>query len=86
MLFLLTDSPQKVKLEKSRCTLKILFHGSPSSAQPQLKRICFFIKKTKETTIVQQVTGRNTPNLVLPRMQGHFLKIPSLKKILEFQD
>ena len=32
------------------------------------------------------MAGGNTPNLVLKRMQGHFLKIPPLKKLLEFQD
>ena len=32
------------------------------------------------------MTEGNTPILVLKRMLGHFLKIPSLKKILEFQD
>ena len=33
-----------------------------------------------------QVTGSNTPNLVLKRMLGHFLKIPPVQKILEFQE
>ena len=36
------------------------------------------------TTSLQQVTGGNTPNLVLKRMLGYFLKIPPLKKILQF--
>ena len=36
------------------------------------------------TTSLQQVTGENTPNLVLKRMLKYFLKIPSLKKILQF--
>ena len=36
------------------------------------------------TTSLQQVTGGNTPNLVLKRMLGYFLKIPRLKKILQF--
>ena len=44
----------------------------------------FFIKKT--TTSLQQVTVGNIPNLILKRMLRHFLKIPPLKKILEFQD
>ena len=36
------------------------------------------------TTSLQQVTGGNTPNLVLKRILGNFLKIPPLKKILQF--
>ena len=36
------------------------------------------------TTSLQQLTGENTPNLVLKRMLKYFLKIPSLKKILQF--
>ena len=36
------------------------------------------------TTSLQQVTGENTPNLVLKRMLRYFLKIPPLKKILQF--
>ena len=76
----LTD-PQKLKLEKIQDTLIILFYVSPSS--PQLQRLFFFIKSTK-TTSLQQVTGGNTPNLVLKRMLRYFLKIPPLKKILQF--
>ena len=40
MLFLLTDSPQKLKSEKIPGTLIILFYVSPSSHQ--LQRIFFF--------------------------------------------
>ena len=36
------------------------------------------------TTSLQQVTGGNTPNLVLKRMLRYCLKIPPLKKILQF--
>ena len=36
------------------------------------------------TTSHQEVTGRNTPKLVLKRMLRYFLKIPPLKKILQF--
>ena len=36
------------------------------------------------TTSLQQVTGRNTPNLVLKRMVTYFLKNLPLKKILQF--
>ena len=46
MLFLLTGSPQKLKLEKLHGTLIILFHVSPSS--PQLQRLLFFKKKQKQ--------------------------------------
>ena len=35
-------------------------------------------------TSLQQVTGGNTLNLVLKRILGYFLKIPPLKKILQF--
>ena len=46
MLFLLTDSPEKLQLEKIHVTLIIFFYGNPSS--PQLQRICFLIKNTKK--------------------------------------
>ena len=46
MRFLLTDSPQKLKLEKFHGNLKILLYVSPSS--PQLQKFLFFIKKYKE--------------------------------------
>ena len=36
------------------------------------------------TTYVQQLTAGNTPNLVLKAMLRYFLKIPPLKKILQF--
>ena len=36
------------------------------------------------TTSLQQVTGGNTPNLALKRMLRYFLKIPPIKKILQF--
>ena len=36
------------------------------------------------TTSLQQMAGGNTPNLVLKRMLRYFLKIPPLKKILQF--
>ena len=38
------------------------------------------------TTSLQQLTAGNTPNLVLKTMLRYFLKIPPLKKILQFQD
>ena len=36
------------------------------------------------TTSLQQVTGGDTPNLVLKKMLRYFLKFPPLKKILQF--
>ena len=41
-------------------------------------------KHTQKTSTLQEVIGGNTPNLVLKRIKGLFLKIPLLKKILEF--
>ena len=38
------------------------------------------------TISLQQVTGGNKPNLVLKRLLKYFLKIPPLKKILQFED
>ena len=35
------------------------------------------------TTSLQQVTGGNTPNLVLKKMLRYFVKILPLKKILQ---
>ena len=40
-------------------------------------------KAAAPTTSLQQVTGWNTPNLVLKRMLRYFLKIPPLRKILQ---
>ena len=42
------------------------------------------VETRDETTSLQQVTGGNTPNLVLKRMLRYFLKIPPHKKILKF--
>ena len=38
-----------------------------------------FLLKTQKTTTLQQVTGKNTPNIVFKRMLRHFLKTPPLK-------
>ena len=44
-------------------------------------------KNKKKTNLhLQQVTGGNTSNLLLKIMLRYFLKIPPLKKILQFQD
>ena len=65
MLFLLTDSPQKLKLEKIHGTLIILFYVSLSS--PKLQTFLFSLK-TQNTTILQQVTKGKTLNPVLKKM------------------
>ena len=83
MLFLLTDYPQKLKLENINVTLIILFYLSSSS--PELERISFFIKNTKKN-ILRQVTGRNAPIIVSKTILGYFLKVPLLEKMLEFQN
>ena len=79
MLFLLTDSPQKLKFEKIHDAVIILFYKSPGS--PQLQKLLFLLN-TQKTTSLQQVTGEN----VLERMLRYFLKIPPLKKILQSYD
>ena len=45
----------------------------------------FFINKDKKAIILQQVTGGNTPNLVLKRILRYF-PFKKTKKILQFQD
>ena len=42
------------------------------------------LAEDRDVTSLQQVTGGNTPNLVLNRMLRYFLKIQPLKKILQF--
>ena len=108
MLFLLTDSPQKLKLKKLQGALIILFSVIPSSPPLQSRfkengkilsknstiqenitisrQNLLFLLKTQKTTTLQQVTGGKIPNLVLKRTLELFLKIPPLKKILDFQD
>ena len=61
----------------------ILFYGSPS--YPQLQRLLLLLKIQKNPTL-QQVSGGNTPNIVLKRILRYFLKTPPLKKILQFQE
>ena len=79
MLFLLADSPQKLKLGKIHDTLIIFSNIMPSS--PKLKRIGFFVK-SKATTL-HEVTRGNAPNLVLKRMLGHFLKFQPRAKMFD---
>ena len=95
MLFLLTDSPQKLKLEKVHGALIAFFYTSPISTPLQsrfkenakiLSKKEIWSKNTKKTTAPQQVIVGKIPNLVLKRTLELFLRIPPLKKILEFQD
>ena len=117
MLFLLTDSPQKLKLEKlcnpefSSATKTFLFllkkqknnHSSAndwweytkshfkenakifsnnSTTQENIaisRQNLLFLLKTEKTATLQQVTGGETPNLVLKKMLELILKIPTLK-------
>ena len=83
MLFLLIDSLQKLKLEKIHGTLIIVLYVSASS--PQLQRLFFFIKIQKNNHSSTSGWWEYT-NLVLKRMLRYFLKIPPLKKKLQFQD
>ena len=46
------------------------------------KEFAFLLKTQKQP--LWQVTGGNAPNLVLNRMQEHFLKILPLQKMLGF--
>ena len=48
MLFLLTDSPQKLKLEKIHETLTILFYVSPARGLLSYKDFSFCIENTKK--------------------------------------
>ena len=49
------------------------------------QNLLFFIKNTKNQPL-HQVSGEETPNLVLKRMLELFPKVLPLKKILEFQN
>ena len=77
MLFLLTDSPQKLKLGKIPGILIILFYEILSF--PQLQSLFFFLLETQKKTTIQQVNSGKTINVVFKEMLELFLKI--LKKI-----
>ena len=77
MLFLLTDSPQKLKLGKIPGILIILFYEILSF--PQLQSLFFFLLETQKKTTIQQVNSGKTINVVFKKMLELFLKI--LKKI-----
>ena len=74
MLFLLTDSPQKLKLEKTLGTLIINYLLSKFEFFSTSKTFIFLLE-TQKTTTLQQVTGEKTLNLVLKKMLELFLKI-----------
>ena len=56
--------------------MKIILYISTSS--PQLQRFIFLLK-TQKTATLEQVTGGNTPNIVLKRMLRYFPKTPPLQ-------
>ena len=89
-----TDHYNAISIDRLSSETKIgkfswFFHNSllckPKFSSATNNFISLF-KKNKETTTLQQVTGGNTANLILKRMLRYFLKIPPLKKILQFQD
>ena len=74
----------KTKIGKDSWYFNNSFLWKPEFSSATMN-LLFYGKHTKKTTL-QRVTGGNTPNFVLKRMQRIFLKISPLKKILEFQD
>ena len=78
--------PSKTKTGKDswKRFMKIILLCKPEFSSAT-KTSFFFIKNTKTTTL-HQVTHGNTSNIVLKRMLESFLKVPPLKKILEFQN
>ena len=78
MLFLLTDSLKKLKLEKDsrKRFMKIIL-----SCQPEFSsaRNTFFLLKTQKAATLQQVTGGKTADIVLKRMLIYFPKTLPLK-------
>ena len=55
MIFLLRDSPQKLKLKVIHVTLIILFYLGPSS--PQLQGVFFFLLKTQKSFSASESWG-----------------------------
>ena len=62
MLFLLTDSPQKPKLEKTNGTLIMLFYVSPNS--PQLQRHFFNLKHTEKHSSARDCWGNTKSSFI----------------------
>ena len=73
MLFLLTDSPQKLKLEKIHEINSFMY-----ARVTKLQRLLFLLK-TQKTTTLQQVACGNKTNIVLKRMLRYIPKTPPLK-------
>ena len=67
----MSQSQENLQADGRRDTQTVFYRTLPAEARDQ-------------TTCPQQATGGNTPNLVLKRMVRYFLKIPPLKKILQF--
>ena len=68
--------------------MESIHENSSALCRPEFSsatKTSFFIKNTRKQPL-QQVPGGETPNLFLKRMLELFLKVPSLKKILEFQN
>ena len=75
--------PSKTKTGKDSWYFNNSLLCKPESSSAT-KTFLFLLKTQK--TITLQVTGGNTPNLVLRRMLRYFLKIPPLKKILRLKE
>ena len=84
MPFLLTDSPQKLKLEMTDGTLRILIDVSPIS--PQQQKRCFLLIKSIKTNYSSASEFWEYINYCFKENYRKFLKFSSLKRILEFQD
>ena len=82
MLFLLTDSPQKLKLQKIDGT----FNNSLLSELEfcSATNTFAFLLKTQKNNNSSASDWLGNTNLVLKRMLELFLKVPPLKKILKF--
>ena len=67
----MSQSQENLRADGRRDRQTLLYRNIPAEARDT-------------TTSLVQVTGGNTPNLVLKRMLRYLLKIPPLKKILQF--
>ena len=73
--------PSKTKIVKDS-----RYFDNSLSRNPEFASTTSHFKTHKKTVTLQQLTDGNTENLVLKRMQGHFLKLPPLRKMLVYQD
>ena len=71
-----TDHYNAISIDRLFSKTKI---GNDSSKRFFYISPTFFLIKTQRTTTLEQVTGGNTPNIVLKRMLRYFLKSPPLK-------